>query len=444
MTEVKYALVSGYFNPDGQEAADIYDKILRNDVDDFLAFGVITGKEAKQVNLSVEEGGAYTFFYTYSNDGVTSHIKQSTCWVYSADWVDRYVGTYTYKYLFCDYEDSDDINRWIPVEQEGMILQQNTMDPSQWRIKNWGNGTFFEFTHNDDGTLSVYKQPINNIGDVEGWPDGYSYIAMTKNSNSVYDEATGTYSFDLVYGLKVIGYNTFWSYSVSSYNRGCETFVITDLVPLEEDETVNIADEINEETNLDGNVVGDIFYNISSGNGAYDGANGCIVVTQPTEDNAMEGKDIFGEDFKAGFTGIVFKIPAGKGTVKVQAETTGNMVMKVKIGDNDPIEMELDGKLKVSFPYNVTQDTYVYIYGSTASSDVKGMHKAPADGELKIYGVELKHESTPTGIDEVQGTMDNVQSGAAIYSLSGQRLSTLQKGVNIVRSQSGTRKVIIR
>ncbi len=92
----------------------------------------------------------------------------------------------------------------------------------------------------------------------------------------------------------------------------------------------------------------------------------------------------------------------------------------------------------------MTQDTYVYIYGSTASSDVKGMHKVPADGELKIYGVELKHESTPTSIDEVQGTMDNVQSGAAIYSLSGQRLSTLQKGVNIVRSQSGTRKVIIR
>ena len=92
----------------------------------------------------------------------------------------------------------------------------------------------------------------------------------------------------------------------------------------------------------------------------------------------------------------------------------------------------------------MTQDTYVYIYGSTASSDVKGMHKAPADGELKIYGVELKHESTPTGIDEVQGTMDNVQSGAAIYSLSGQHLSTLKKGVNIVRSQSGTRKVIIR
>ena len=193
-----------------------------------------------------------------------------------------------------------------------------------------------------------------------------------------------------------------------------------ELVPLEEDQTVDIAEEITEETNLDGNIVGDIYYNISSGNGSYDVANGCIVVTQPTEDSAVEGKDIFGEDFKAGFTGIVFKVPAGKGTVKIQAETSGNMVMKVKIGDNDPIEMELDGKLKVSFPYNVTQDAYVYIYGSTASSDVKGMHKAPGDGELKIYGVELKYESTPTDIEEVQGTKDNVQSSDGnVYDLTG-------------------------
>ena len=217
-----------------------------------------------------------------------------------------------------------------------------------------------------------------------------------------------------------------------------------ELTPLEEDQTVDIADEITEETNLDGNIVGDIFYNISSGNGAYDVANGCIVVTQPTEDNAMEGKDIFGEDFKAGFTGIVFKIPAGKGAVKVQAETSGNMVLKVKIGDNDPIEMELDGKLKVSFPYNVTQDTYVYIYGGTNTSSVKGMHKAPADGELKIYGVELKRDQTPTDI-EVVTIADKTDEGTAIYNLSGQRLTTPQKGINIVRTPKGTtQKVFIK
>ena len=216
-----------------------------------------------------------------------------------------------------------------------------------------------------------------------------------------------------------------------------------DLDPIEEDQIIDIADQIDEETNLEGNIVGDIYYNISSGNGSYDIANGCIVVTKPTEDNTMEGTDIFGEDFKAGFTGIVFKIPAGKGTVKIQAETTGNMVLKVKIGDNDPIEMELEGKLKVSFPYNVTEDTYVYIYGSYGSSGVKGMHKAPGEGELKIYGVELIHDQTPTDIEVTFA--DKAYTENAIYNLSGQRLTTLQKGVNIIRAQDGTtRKVFIK
>lgn len=216
-----------------------------------------------------------------------------------------------------------------------------------------------------------------------------------------------------------------------------------DLDPIEEDQIIDIADQIDEETNLEGNIVGDIYYNISSGNGSYDIANGCIVVTKPTEDNTMEGTDIFGEDFKAGFTGIVFKIPAGKGTIKIQAQTTGNMVLKVKIGDNDPVEMELEGKLTISFPYNVTQDTYVYIYAGTNTSGVKGMHKAPAEGELKIYSVELKHDQTPTDIEVT--VADKVYTENAIYNLSGQRLPTLQKGVNIIRAQDGTtRKVIMK
>lgn len=92
----------------------------------------------------------------------------------------------------------------------------------------------------------------------------------------------------------------------------------------------------------------------------------------------------------------------------------------------------------------MTQDTYVYIYGSTASSDVKGMHKAPADGELKIYGVELKRDQTPTDI-EVVTIAGKTDEGTAIYNLSGQRLTTPQKGINIVRTPKGTtQKVFIK
>lgn len=216
------------------------------------------------------------------------------------------------------------------------------------------------------------------------------------------------------------------------------------LEPLEEDETVDIADEITEETNIDGNVIGNIFYNINPENGGY--ADGCIVVSKPTEEASVEmeeGTDIFGEDFKAGFTGIVFKVPAGSGTIKITAETTGNTTLKVKIGNNAPIEMELEGKLKASFPYNVSKDTYVYIYAGQTSAD--GKRHAPGLNELKIYNVELKRDATPTAIGEVEGTKDNVQGDGAIYNMGGQRLSAPQKGLNIIRTEDGkTCKVFIK
>lgn len=165
-----------------------------------------------------------------------------------------------------------------------------------------------------------------------------------------------------------------------------------DLEPVDNGETINIGDEIDENTNLDGNVVGNVLYSISSSNGGYDSEEGCIVVNTPMTDEAMgelEGKDIFGEDFKDQYTGLVIKVTEGSGKVSVQAETTGSMVLKVKVGNNDPIELEFEGKLKMSVPYNVTEDSYVYIYGSTIASLAKGKAKKKGADALKIYSIEV-------------------------------------------------------
>ena len=164
-----------------------------------------------------------------------------------------------------------------------------------------------------------------------------------------------------------------------------------DLEPVDNGETINIGDEIDENTNLDGNIVGNVLYSISRSNGGYDSEDGCIVVNTPMTDEAMgnlEGKDIFGEDFKDQYTGLVIKVTEGSGKVSVQAETTGSMVLKVKVGNNYPIELEFEGKLKMSVPYSVTEDSYVYIYGSTIASLAKGKAKKGADA-LKIYSIEV-------------------------------------------------------
>ena len=206
-------------------------------------------------------------------------------------------------------------------------------------------------------------------------------------------------------------------------------------------EPINTADfgsDINEGTDLDGNVVGDILYNISSGDGSYNVAEGCIVVTTPTDDSVINGQDIFGEDFQNNFTGIVFKVPAGKGTVKIEAQTTGTMVLKVKIGNSDPVEMELEGRLKVSFPYNVSEPTYVYIYGGSASAAPGMADNAPATGELKLYGIEVVQGET--GIESLSPTLS--QGEGAWYTLDGRMLQgePSEKGLYIHRG----RKVVIK
>ena len=113
-----------------------------------------------------------------------------------------------------------------------------------------------------------------------------------------------------------------------------------DLNPVDGGDKIDIGTEINTDTNLDGNVVGNILYNISSGNGEYNAQEGCLVINKPTSDETMstlEGKDIFGEDVKDNFTGIVLKVAEGSGKVAIEAETTGPMVLKMKVGNEEPL-----------------------------------------------------------------------------------------------------------
>lgn len=225
--------------------------------------------------------------------------------------------------------------------------------------------------------------------------------------------------------------------TASAWNK-FKNIVEMNIAPVNDGKNVDFNTEIDEGTNLDGNIVGDILYSISRGNGGYNAAEGCLLVTKPTNDSDIDGKDIFGEDFKAGFTGVVFMVAPGKGSIKVEAETQGAMVLKVKIGDSDPKEMELDGKLKVSFPYSVSEDTYVYIYGSVKSAGAKGMRKAAGADALKIYGIEVV--SGASGIENVQSSMSNVQS--PVYNLNGQKVDGMptQKGVYI----KDGRKVLVK
>ena len=138
-----------------------------------------------------------------------------------------------------------------------------------------------------------------------------------------------------------------------------------------------------------------MYYSIGTDAGGYNPEEGCIVITKETSDEQMElikELGITDEELNKNFTGIIFKVPAGKGKVTVNAETTGNMTLKVKVGNGETVEMELDGKLKMKFPYNVREESLVYIFaGTTDESTARGTAEEPAS--LKIYGIEWQSDS---------------------------------------------------
>ena len=197
--------------------------------------------------------------------------------------------------------------------------------------------------------------------------------------------------------------------------------------------------EINEKTDLDGTVIGNVYYSIAPEHGGYNSAEGCLVVTQPSSDGGFDAEDPFGgDDFKGMFTGIVIMVQPGTGTVKVEAETLGGMTQQVKVGNGLPIEMTLNSKSTLNIPYSVDRPTYVYIYAG-GTSGVRS--RAGSDAALKIYGISW--ESSASAITAPVGE----ERLYDVYSISGKlvkrratSLDALPKGVYIVNG----RKVFVK
>jgi hypothetical protein len=308
----------------------------------------------------------------------------------------------------------------------------------------------------------------NSVTGIGKWAfENCQYLSSLTIPNSV--TSIGDYAFDHCKGLTEIysyieepfGTNiSCWEYvdkSIPLYvpagtkakyqtTDGWKNFTniveMEDLEPVDEGKDVNFAEggDITEETDLTGTIVNNMYYNIGTDAGGYNSGDGCIVITKETSDEqmaALEGLGITDEELKQNFTGIIFKVPAGSGKVAVTAETTGNMTLKVKVGNNEPWEMELSGKLKMTVPYNVTEETMVYIFaGTTEHNAARGLQQAGVEPSLRIYGISV--ESNETGLVGVKALSESVD----IYSLDGHlvrksatSLDGLPEGVYIINGR---------
>ncbi len=209
-------------------------------------------------------------------------------------------------------------------------------------------------------------------------------------------------------------------------------FVANDLVP-EDGKSLNFGiDGIDENTDLDGTIVNNIFFNISEGRGEYNPAESCITLNNVTTDEQMEnitGLDLFDEYLFRNFTGMIFLLEAGCGTIEIESATTAGMHLNVKVGDAEPVVNTSSEKTTLSVPYTVAGPTYVYIYCSVNPEDVTENTNAAA----KIYNIKLADASD---VDSIM--QENNTSNRIVYNLNGQRVSGSYRGVVI----KGGKKII--
>jgi len=219
-----------------------------------------------------------------------------------------------------------------------------------------------------------------------------------------------------------------------SYQSGTLTVTAkpVKLEPIESETSMN-ADELRGQ-DLSGNVVGNIYYIV--GENGYDAADQSIVISQPTNMGQIADKEPGSNDVKNNFTGLILKVAAGKGLIKVNAKTTGNAQLVVQVGNQTPMIATKTEQGDVVVSYDVTEDTYVYIYAIVGSSAAPALRAAGTD-VVKIYSITVTPGATGIlSIDYSPLTIDHY------YTLDGRKIEGMptKKGIFIVNG----RKVVMK
>lgn len=239
----------------------------------------------------------------------------------------------------------------------------------------------------------------------------------------------------------------FWS--GSQYGKENNIISIEQIAVTEEASTTTFAD-VTEETDLSDTVIGDVYVTIGE-NDAYDSADGSIVLNNTMteeEADAIGGMAPGVTDLNNRYNGLVVMVPAGKGTVAVNCLTAGTRQLAVKIGEGEPQTFTKSDKGEVIIDYDVTEDTYVYVYATDPGTSEAAARRAAAragetDNYIKIYSLGVN--PLPDGIEGIEND-NNSSPVIGYYTIDGVKVNKPSaQGIYVVRRADGTTtKVIVK
>ena len=230
-----------------------------------------------------------------------------------------------------------------------------------------------------------------------------------------------------------------------------------EIAPIEEETTIsfNESDFVNTDNtsvDLNNTVVNDTYFcinntSVANPDGFYDSTEKCIVINKATSNSGIEtavASDLGSSDFISNYTGIVIEVN-GQGSVKINAQTIGNNKLAVKIGNADAKTYTQATKGDVTINYDVTENTYVYIYAVDADNQQQSLSMDitdTSDNAVKVYSVTVTPDAT--AIETVtEATIPTAVFGK-VYSIEGKQLSQPQKGLNILKMSDGTTRKVVK
>ena len=193
---------------------------------------------------------------------------------------------------------------------------------------------------------------------------------------------------------------------------------------------------------LSDNTVDNVYYNLNPERGCFY-QDGGLVIGQSTDMSAIGNGTPGSAEVAENFNGIILKV-MGKGTITIDSRVFGrDLRLAVRIGNGTPVISPDWDRRDRQISYNISQETYVYIYAVGQGALVRAFgNSEPEAGDdyVAIYGITIEPEAyDPDSINAI----DNHDSPAdsATYDLNGRRIQGLpRKGIVI---QNG-KKILIR
>ena len=119
-------------------------------------------------------------------------------------------------------------------------------------------------------------------------------------------------------------------------------------------------------------------------------------------------------------------IPAGKGKIAFDVQTSDGHAMKVMVGDAEPVIVESTEKGTVEIPYNVAEPTYVYAYNAGVigyANSARSVQKGKMTTvHIKIYGTTVKPNKIKSANSAAEASGGEYQG--EIIGLEGQDIET--------------------